>query len=79
MDLLVKKISILLLLITTLAFIGCGNKENCFLCNGYGKLPCAICEKGQIEKEVCQFCDGYGQSICSLCNGTGIEKNKEGK
>ena len=31
-------------------FIGCGNKENCFLCDGYGKLPCAVCEKNELKK-----------------------------
>ena len=71
MNVLIKKISILLL-ITTFMFIGCGNEENCFLCDGYGKLPCAVCEK--INQKDCQFCDGNGQSICSICNGTGIEK-----
>ena len=70
MDLSIKKISILLL-ITALSFIGCRNKESCFLCEGYGKLPCAVCD---LEQESCQFCDGNGQSICSLCDGTGIEK-----
>ena len=69
----IKKISILLL-ITAISFIGCRNKENCFLCEGYGKLPCAVCETGKLEQESCQFCDGNGQSICSLCDGTGIEK-----
>ena len=69
----IKKISILLL-ITAISFIGCRNKENCFLCEGYGELPCAVCEIGKLEQESCQFCDGNGQSICSLCDGTGIEK-----
>ena len=73
MDLSIKKISILLLL-TAISFIGCGNKENCLLCEGYGELPCAVCETGKLEQESCQFCDGNGQSICSLCDGTGIEK-----
>ena len=71
MNILIKKVSILLLIVNFI-FIGCGNKENCFLCDGYGKLPCAVCEK--INSFNCQFCDENGQSICSICNGTGIEK-----
>ena len=76
MNLSIKRIFILLLLMATFVFIGCENKETCFLCDGYGKLPRAICKKEQLEEIACQFCDGYGKSICSLCDGTGIEKNK---
>tara|TARA_Y100001970_G_C13577620_1_gene529313 strand:- start:103 stop:327 length:225 start_codon:yes stop_codon:yes gene_type:complete len=73
MNLSIKKISILLLIITNFLFIGCHNKDSCFLCDGNGKLSCAVCIEGQLE-EICQFCDGNGNSICSLCDGTGIEK-----
>jgi len=75
MNPLIKKISIpLLILITTFLFITCGNKKNCFLCEGYGKLPCVVCEKSILEEEECKFCNGNGMSICTLCNGNGIEK-----
>ena len=70
----IKKISILLLLVINFIFLGCGDKENCFFCNGHGELSCAICEKNELKQEGCQFCNGTGQSICSLCDGTGIEK-----
>ena len=74
MPLSIKKISILLALIITFIFSGCGNKDSCFLCEGKGNLPCAVCEKGQLEQNKCQFCDENGKSICSLSDGTGIEK-----
>ena len=75
MNLSIKKISILILLIINFLFIGCDKKENCFLCDGYGKLSCAVCEKKELKEKKCQFCDGNGESKCTLCNGTGIEKN----
>ena len=60
MNLSIKKISILLLIITNFLFIGCHNKDSCFLCEGKGELPCAVCEKGHLELNKCQFCDENG-------------------
>ena len=77
MNISIKKISVLLLLITNFIFIGCENKKNCFLCNGFGELDCAVCEKVKLKQENCHFCNGEGQSICSLCDGTGIEKLRD--
>tara|TARA_B100000029_G_C17330649_1_gene871545 strand:- start:304 stop:531 length:228 start_codon:yes stop_codon:yes gene_type:complete len=74
MALLNKKLIITLLLTTAFLFTGCTKDKNCFLCNGNGKLSCAVCIDIISNKENCEFCDGNGQSICSLCNGNGIEK-----
>ena len=73
MILLKKKLIITLLLTAIFLFNGCIKNKDCFLCDGDGKLPCAICVDIITNKENCEFCDGNGQSICSLCNGVGIE------
>ena len=68
-----KILKIVLVLVSIFLLTGCGNEKKCILCEGNGKLACAICEKNVSRKEVCKFCDGNSNSICTLCDGTGIE------
>jgi len=75
MNLFIKKISITILVLTSIfLLISCGSEKKCILCDGYGKLECVVCERNNLNKEICQFCDGNSNSICTLCDGTGIEK-----
>ena len=74
MNLFIKKISITILVLTSIFLLSsCGNEKKCILCDGYGKLACVVCERNNLKDELCQFCDGNSKAICTLCDGTGIE------
>ncbi|MFQ5753121.1 MAG: hypothetical protein ACE5HI_14105 [bacterium] len=54
--------------------------ETCPICQGYGRLKCAVCEDGQIRflggLQACSHCFGSGLKPCVICAGRGwIKEN----
>ena len=52
-------------------YSSCGKKNDCWVCEGYGKNKCIVCLDEKTEMIGCSFCDSSGEVICTICNGTG--------
>jgi len=58
----------------SIMYTGCAKKNDCWVCEGYGKNKCVVCLDGKNEMSECSFCDRSGKVLCTICNGTGNMK-----
>lgn len=63
------------IILFSIMYSSCGKKNDCWVCEGYGKNKCIVCLDEKTEMIGCSFCDSSGEVICTICNGTGNMKN----